>query len=735
MNAGFTGRVARASATRPWLTILAWTLGLAAAALAAGSLGDALVQDDKALIPTDSHTADVIADDASGAASGDSATPAENLTETVIVTSDSYEFADATFQEALRATTSALAAVGGVAAVDGPTLDQPFPVSDDGHSVLLTATLSLDHPEGLGAHLNDTVNSLGIDEFEVYTYGEASAKAAFDALASEGLLRGELIGIGAAVVILVVVFGALVAAGLPLLVAIVSIVAAVGATAVVGRAFDLSFFILNMITMMGLALGIDYSLVIVQRFREELAHGRTVMDAITVAGHTASRAVLFSGATVLISLGGLLVVPSTIMVSLGSGAMIVAVFAVISALTLLPAVLRLLGHRVNKGKLPISHPGARPRVWSSLADAVMRRPVVGAVAGLALLVALAVPAASMRLTFSGVDALPDDLPFKQASEVLVEDFGYGQAATRVVIDNAGSAPGEVDALAAAIEAEPAFAETAVTWLGDVAVIDTKDAYDAADVRAEQAIHDLRSTVIPEYLEGTGARAYVGGEQASTIDFTRLITDSAPWVALIVLGASMVLLLITFRSVTIAGTAIVLNVLSTAASYGVLVAVFQFGWAADLLGMPVVGGIAPWIPLFLFAVLFGLSMDYHVFLLSRIKERHAATGNTKDAIAFGLSRTGSLITGAALIMVAVFGGFALGDLAEFNQMGLGLAVAVILDATVVRTLLVPSLMALLGEANWYLPRWLDWLPHLQVEAPAQQYLEQEPVPALVPARVR
>lgn len=729
MRVGFTGRIARASAARPWLTIAAWAVGLTAAVLAAGSLGDALVQDDKALTPTESETAVQIVEDASPQAADES----EPLTETVIVTSDRYEFADASFQDALRETTAALVALDGVESVEGPTRDQPSPVSDGGHSALLTATLSLDHPDALGSTLNDTVAHLGIDQFSVYMYGETSGEAAFDTLASDSLMRGEMIGIGAAIIILVVVFGALVAAGLPLLVAIVSIVAAVGATAVVGRAFDLSFFILNMITMMGLALGIDYSLIIVQRFREELAHGRTVTDAIAVAGNTASRAVLFSGGTVLISLGGLLIVPSTIMVSLGSGAMIVAIFAVISAVTLLPAVLKLLGGRVNKGRLPISHPGAEPRVWSALARGVMRRPVMGAVAGLAILVALAVPALSMRLTSPGVDALPGDLPFKQAAEVLVDDFGYGQASTQVVIDHAAGATSEVTALAAAIEREPAFAETDVNWLGDVAVISTKDVYDAADVRAEEAIKDLRSTVVPDYMAGTDATAYVGGDQADTIDFITLITDSAPWVALIVLGASMLLLLVTFRSVTIAGTAIVLNILSTGAAYGVLVAVFQFGWAADLLGMPVVDGIAPWIPLFLFAVLFGLSMDYHVFLLSRIKERHAATGDTKDAIAFGLSRTGSMITGAALIMVAVFAGFALGDLAEFNQMGLGLAVAVILDATVVRTLVVPSLMALLGEANWYLPRWLRWLPHLQVEGESQHYLEPEP--ALVRARVR
>lgn len=641
------------------------------------------------------------------------------------MTSDTYVFSDANFQQAIASTREAISALDGVASVEAPAPGSPAPVSADQSSALLTATLSQDHPDGIGTALNDTTEGLQLDGFSVYAYGETSGYAAFEKLGSESLMRGEMIGIGAAIVILLVVFGALMAAGLPLLVSIVSIVAAVGATAVVGRAFDLSFFILNMITMMGLALGIDYSLVIVQRFREELAHGRSVPDAVALAGNTASRAVLISGITVLISLAGLLVVPSTIMVSLGSGAMIVAVFSVISALTLLPAVLKLLGTKVNKGKLPISHPGAEPRVWTAIARGVMRRPAIAAFAGLSVLLVLAVPALSMRLTFAGNDALPDDLPFKQATQVLTEDFGYGQSSSLVVIDHAGDARIEVEGLAAAVESFDAFAETTVSWEGDVAFIETKDVYDSADVRAESAIKDLRSTTIPDYLDGTDARAYVTGEQAGTIDFTKLITDAAPWVALIVLGSSLVMLLVTFRSITIAGTAIVLNVLSTGAAYGVLVAVFQFGWGADLLGMPHIDGIAPWIPLFLFAVLFGLSMDYHVFLLSRIKERHAATGNTKDAIAFGLSRTGSLITGAALIMVAVFAGFALGDLAEFNQMGLGLAVAVILDATLVRTILVPSVMALLGEANWYLPKWLSWLPQLQVESESVQYLEAQP----------
>lgn len=717
MTIGFTGRIAMASATRPWLTIGAWAIGLGMAILAAGSLGDSLVQEDRSLVATESGTAD----DINRAAQG---ITAQEATETIIVTSDTYTFTDPSFQQAIATAAERVASLDGVVSVDRPTLRRPAPISASGHTALLTATLSVGHPDGLGASLNDTTEGMGLTGFTVYAYGDASAAAAFDDLASDSLLRGEMIGIGAAIVILVIVFGAFGAAGLPLLVALVSIVTAVGATAVVGRAFDLSFFVLNMITMMGLALGIDYSLVIVQRFREELAHGRSVNEAVALAGNTATRAVLFSGATVLISLAGLLVVPSTLMVSLGSGAMIVAVFAVACALTLLPAVLKLLGPRINRGRLPGSHPGAEPRVWTAMARGVMRRPLVGTIAGLTVLLVLATPALSMRLANAGTAALPDGLPFKQATELLAHDFGYGQASTLVVVDDAAGARTHVEALAAAIESEPAFAETALTWEGDVALITTKDVYDAADARAERAIQDLRSRVIPAAFTGTQARAYVTGDQAATMDFTKLITDSAPWVALIVLGTSMLLLLTTFRSLTIALTAIVLNVLSTGAAYGVLVAVFQFGWATDLLGMPKVGGIAPWVPLFLFAVLFGLSMDYHVFLLSRIKERHAATGDTRDAIAFGLSRTGALITGAALIMVAVFAGFALGDIVEFNQMGLGLAVAVILDATVVRTLLVPSLMALLGERNWYLPRWLAWLPQWQVEGTSVQDKEPE-----------
>lgn len=721
MKLGFTGRIARASAARPWLTIGVWALVLAAAIGASSQLGNALSQEDRFLVTVEAERADQLSE----AARGDAEAPA---TETIVVTSETLTFTDAGFQQAVSAVVQAVGGIEGVADVAAPTLDAPVPVSASGHTALLTATLDKDFPDAVGADLNDTLAGLTLDGVEAYPHGMESAGATFDVLAEEGLVKGELIGIAAALVILVVVFGALVASGLPLVVGGVSIVAAVGATAIVGQVFELSFFIVNMITMMGLALGIDYSLVVVQRYREELAHGRTVRDAVAIAGDTASRAVFFSGVTVLISLAGMLIVPFTVMVSLGTGAMIVAVMAVAAALTLLPALLRLLGHRVNGGRLPFAHPGAEPRFWRALARGVMRRPVVGLIAGLGVLVAIAVPALSMRQTFPGTDALPQDLPFTQAVNTLSSEFGYGDSTTMVAIENAGGARVEVEALAAAIDARPAFAETTVEWAGDTAFIDTKDAFDSSSTEAEQAIHDLRDRDVPAFLDGTGATAHVSGEVAWNVDFNQITADSAPWVALIVLGSSLVLLLITFRSLVVAVTAVVLNALSTAAAYGALVAVFQWGWGAQTLGLVETGGITPWLPIFLFAVLFGLSMDYHVFLLSRIKERYVATGDAREAVEYGLSRTGSLITGAALIMVAVFAGFALGDLAEFAHMGVGLAVAVILDATVIRSLVVPALLTLLGARNWYLPRWLGWVPTVHIESAGHQLIDPVAEPA-------
>ena len=709
MKLSITGRIARRAAARPWLTIGIWAVALVAAIALAGGLGSALTQNDRNLVTTESDTAAELATQLRGDSAPD--------TEIVIVKSATAVYGDADFDAAIATAIDATAAVAGVDAVTPPA--PTTSVSADGHSALVTATLGAQTSDDTGQALLDALRQAQPAGFQYLAFGEKSAEATFGALAEDTLMRGEAIGISVALVILVLVFGALVAAGIPLLVALVSIAAAVGATAIVGSAFDLSFFIVNMITMMGLALGIDYSLVTVQRFREELAHGRSPHDAVAIAGNTANRAVLFSGSIVVVSLAGLVMVPNTIMRSLGAGAIIVALTSVVTALTLLPAVLRLLGTRINAGRIPGARPGREPRTWAAIAKGVTARPALALGAGLAITVTLALPLASMRLAFPGWDALPQDNAFRQAVTTLVDDFDHGREETFVVVTGGNHTP--VDALADRIDTSDAFTDTAVEWYGDAAIITTHGTYDGADARADAAIDTLRTAWVPDAMAGSSSTAYVGGQQAGSVDFVDILAKATPWVVLFVLGTSFVLLLVTFRSVVIAGTAIALNVLSAAAAFGVLVAVCQWGWGADLLGVVHAAGIAPWLPLFLFAVLFGLSMDYHVFLLSRIKEHHDAGADTRTAVIHGLSRTGSLITGAALIMVAVFLGFALGDLAEFAQMGLGLAAAVLIDATIIRALMVPAIMTLLGSRNWYLPAWLSWLPHMRIEAP-------EPAPA-------
>lgn len=726
MSIGITGRIARASARRPWLTVGAWVLGLAAAIYAAGFLGSALTQEERILTVTESEQVQDLIDQYQS--TGD-----ETAVETIIVSSEASRFGDASFNARLDAVVAAVDGIDGVLSVSAPSQVQPFPVSESGFTALVSVEvpeLSGDDQTALGTAINDAVASVQADGFTIVAFGNASVNVAFDHLAEETLVKGETIGIGIAIVILAIVFGALVAAGVPILLGIVSITMAVGFTAVVGQAFELSFFIVNMITMMGLALSIDYTLIVVQRFREERTAGREILDAVTVAGATATRAVLFSGLTVIVALSGMLLVPSTIMRSLGGGAILVAFASVLAALTLLPAVLRLLGDRVNKGRIPTAHPGREPKVWAAVARSVIRRPAIAAGVGLAVLLALAAPTLGMRLTFPGLDSLPEDNTIRQAQDILVEDFGWGRSGTVIAIENASGAPVEIATLAATIEADPGFAETAVHDFGDVVFIDTKDVYDSGDRRSEEAIMHLHDVVIPTALAGTGATALLGGDAWGSHEFTQVILDAVPGVLALVLGASFILLLIGFRSVVIPATGILLNLLSTAAAYGLLVAVFQYGWGADFLGMPQVDGIAPWIPLFLFAVLFGLSMDYHVFLLSRIKESYDEQGDTKIAVVKGLSRTGALITGAALIMVAVFAGFAIGDLAEFAQMGFGLGAAVIIDATLIRTILVPSLMTLMGKANWYLPSWLSWLPSMSLEGGTEHSREVELEPALV-----
>ena len=570
------------------------------------------------------------------------------------------------------------------------------------------------------------------EAFSVSVTGDETLDHDFNLLSQEDLEKGELqFGLPAALIILLLVFGAVVAGLVPLLMAIVSIVVALGLTAVLAQTFDLSIFVVNMLTGMGLALGIDYSLFVVSRYREERARGREQFDAIAASGLTASRAVLFSGTVFVVAMFGMLLVPNSIMRSLAVGAILVGVVSVAAALTLLPALLGLLGDRVNALRIPfvgrrtLESAGAEGRFWGTIVRNVLRRPVLSLALSLGVLVALALPILAMNVGTSGVSALPDRFVSKQGFVALERDFPGTTTDPVEIVVTGGSSSGEVSTALARLQstlaADSRFGSGVirVSENGEVAVLSVSVEGDSASSPAIAAVRELRSEIVPRTFEGTDAEVLVGGSSAENIDYFDSVIDPAPLVIAFVLVLTFVFLTVVFRSVVVAATAVALNLLSVGAAYGLLVLVFQYGIGADLLGFQEIDTIEAWVPLFLFSVLFGLSMDYQVFLLSRIRERYDETGDTIDAVSFGVGSTARIITGAALIIVAVFSGFARGDLIMFQQMGFGVAVALLIDATIIRSVVLPSVMRLLGDWNWYLPRWLEWLPRLQVEGRSQR----------------
>jgi RND superfamily putative drug exporter len=403
----------------------------------------------------------------------------------------------------------------------------------------------------------------------------------------------------------------------------------------------------------------------------------------------------------------------------------VGIVSVVAALTILPAVLGVLGDRVNAGALPglrtQAQEPAGTSFWARVATIVMRRPVVSLVLSVVVLAVAAVPVLDLRTGSSGVSTLPDRLPSKQGFVVLDREFDAGRGSpAEIVIDGRVESPPirrAIDRLRARVDRDRDFGKPSaprVNRRGDLALVTAPMSGDVQSPRAFAAIRRLRSTYIPDAFGATRAQVLVTGTTAFAVDEDAATSNAAPFVFAFVLGLSFVLLTLAFRSIVVPLKAIVMNLLSVGAAYGLLVLVFQEGHGASFFGFEQVAAVESWVPLFLFSVLFGLSMDYHVFLLSRIRERFNQTGDNREAVATGITTTARLITGAALIMVAVFSGFAAGDLVMFQQMGFGLAVALLIDATIVRSVLVPATMTLLGKRNWYLPRWLRWLPEVGVE---------------------
>ncbi|MFL5758927.1 MAG: MMPL family transporter [Thermomicrobiales bacterium] len=774
----FTARLARFSAHNRWKVVIAWVVALVIFGALQGAFplntttGVELLNNPESQQGWDALEEHGIQDERHG-------------TETVVIQSTSTTVDDPAFQSVVQSTTDALRASTEVVAgatnyyelgAQNPDAAASL-VSSDRKTTIIPVTLagSLEDASHNGDEILDIIHGQqdANPDYLILTGGDASTTEEINTIVEKDIQQGESIGVTLALVILLVVFGAFMPpfkplrslglgiigafppALVPILLAAIAIVIAFGLAAVLSQAFELSFFVTNMITMIGLAVGIDYSLFTVDRFREERRRGLSKLDAVQASGATASRAVFFSGLTVIFALAGMFIVPNNIYRSLSIGAIFVVAVAVLATLTFIPAVIAILGNALDwprsrkYGEETIAQQEAYDRetihkgFWGTITRTIMARPVISLVIAVAFLLLCAYPYLNFEPGLGGISTLPDEMEGKQAFEILQSEFSAGLIQpVEIVVEGPQDDPsvqqGITDlqaSLAAATtdDGQPLFGAPTVTPApdGQAALISIPMTVAPDSAAANEAIHTLRDDIVPPIEESMAdTNIMVTGITANNVDFLEMRDTYTPIVFTFVLGLSFLLLLVVFRSIVIAIKAILMNLLSVGAAYGLLIWVFQEGHLAGLFGFDTVEVVEAWIPLFLFSVLFGLSMDYHVFLLSRIREHYDYTQRNAESVAVGLQRTGRIITGAALIMVSVFFGFASGRLSFLQEFGFGLGVAVLLDATIVRCVLVPSAMALLGDWNWYLPKWLNWLPNVHVEGPGLEpaYTEPEPSPA-------
>ncbi len=775
--------IASFSARKPFIVIVLWIVAIAISgalssvylesALGGGGQGSTkdlefklanMLQDEKMSELTSSS------DDSSEASNQDSGS--DNL---LVVTSDKFQFPSEEYFKELNNFFIEIQSEIDNAGVDqkvGTLEDYQIIPSEDGSTIMIQAPFV---SRGLVSPLIHITEEFSGKDFNFYFIGTATIEHTFAELAERDLVTGETIGISVALIILALVFGSVTSAFIPVIMAIVAIFVSIGMVSVVGQIVDLNDFVTNIMTMMGLAVGIDYCLFILSRYREERDSGVDKVQAIANTGSTAGRAVMFSGFTVVFAILGVFIIPEKTFHAFGVGTVLVVFVAVLAGITLLPAIIGLLGDKVNSFEVPkiltlslyfigffivvftvglgpvllivsgivlllliiISIVKKKPSsgvinpdsgtnqggFWNTITLQVMKRPYVSMIIASGILIFLSYFYFDLEEGTSGISVLPDEEPVKIGFELLNEKFGFGQDAPTLIAVDADTSSEKISQSLTNLEKgisdysgmnppqltiydEVSYAEFLASIPGD------PNGQDAVN-----SIKYLRNTLIPNAFEGVDPEEYtiyVGGSTAEIVDSVESVNESFPYVIGLVLLLSLLLLLFAFRSVTIPIASIVMNLLSVGASYGLLVLVFQKGFMIDIFGFEQVDQIEFWLPLFMFTILFGLSMDYHVFMLSRIKENFDETKSANESVAFGLRTTASIITGAALIMVAVFGGFALGDITFFQSMGFGLGAAVLIDATIVRSILVPSVMKILGESAWYLPSWLNWLPNISIE---------------------
>jgi RND superfamily putative drug exporter len=727
----------RWSARHRRVAILGWILFVVAASVIGGSVGQKMIAEED-FGNGESRRADQIIAGADFK---------ESMSESVLVQDPAGRLkpGDAAFDAAVKDVEARLARVPHVEELSSPLAEgNEGQISKDGRSALISFDIRADDEQvdRVDPALAATAAAQAAHpELRIEQFGDGSADKALSQAFEDDFQRAELFSLPITLVILLLAFGALIAAILPLALGATAVAATIGILAPISQLVPVDEAIGSVILLIGLAVGVDYSMFYLRREREERANGRSAEAALAAAAATSGRAVLISGFTVMVAMAGMLLSGSAIFESFAVGTILVVAVAMVGSITVLPALLSALGDKASARTLPwllrlvglrgaadradafsarIRH-GGQSRVWDAILSRVLRRPVIAAVLSAGLLVALAIPALGLRTANPGIEGLPKDLPIMQTYERIQAAFPGGQIPAVVAIRDADVTRSEIqkaitdlerEALATGQMSEPVT--TSVNPDQTVALVLIPLAGDGTDDASDAALMALREDVIPTTIGRVADDVAVTGLTAGSKDFNEAMVARLPLVFGFVLSMAFLLLLVTFRSIVVPLKAIVLNLLSVAAAYGVLKLVFQDGHGEDLLGFESFGGVTSWLPLFLFVILFGLSMDYHVFILSRVREAVDRGMTTSDAVAHGIKSTAGVVTSAAVVMIAVFSIFATLSAVEFKQMGVGLAVAILIDATIVRAVLLPATMKLLGEWNWYLPRRLQWLPHFEHE---------------------
>ncbi|MFI9154025.1 MMPL family transporter [Streptomyces sp. NPDC053367] len=738
---GLAARAGGWSARHRWAAVGVWVL-FVVLAMGLGSASGMVMVKDSDQLKGETHTAAKLAEDAG---------IDEPAGETVLIQSrdGSVRSTDAEFRTAVDAVVEAVEGTGAVTDVTSPY--DTGTISEDGRSALVQFDMR-GEADTAGERVEPVLNavekvqkdhkSLRIEEI-----GGASMMKTFDDAFGDDFKKAEYSAVPVALGILLIAFGALVAALLPVVLAMTAIMATMGLMGLASHVVPMGDSASSVMLLVGMAVGVDYCLFYLRREREERAAGRDPQTALRIAAATSGRAIVVSGVTVCVAMAGMLFTGLAEFEAMGLASLMAVAVAMVGSVTVLPALLSLLGERVEKGRLPFLRRRTKggngeSRFWSAVLKGVLAKPVVSVVVATGALLAVAAPAVGMKTQQLTLDQeFGDSLPIVQTYTRLNEAFPGGSDPAEVVVKADDINAPEVKAALAD------FRERAVSSGASRGPVEIKlhDEQNLAFVyvplvggsdmdKAGASLDKLRDEVRPATLgKVEGVEAPITGQVAGSRDFNDQLAGSVTPVFAFVVVFAFVLMLLSFRSLTVAITSIVLNLLSVGSAYGILVAVFQHGWGASLVGAEGVGAIVSWLPLFLFVILFGLSMDYHVFVVSRIREARLRGRTTKDAIAHGVVTTAGVVTSAAVIMVAVFAIFGTLSMQSMKQMGVGLAAAVLIDATVIRGVLLPAVMALLGERNWYLPKWLHRLPDLTHDE-APEAIEEQEVSGGEPVRV-